>query len=144
MWSSFAGALRLNGYSAISVAGMTLPLGRMKCLSDGQPEQGQGLVVVPTPEVAPLSATVVAMVPSRMPCCSSSLLMPMMYCCLVQCRFIFFRHFAAILFGVMAGIIGEMLLVSLKVTCGLLLMGMTGGSLGSCSSTWHGGRDRQE
>jgi hypothetical protein len=31
MWSSFAVDLTLNRYSAISVAGMTLPLGRMNC-----------------------------------------------------------------------------------------------------------------
>jgi hypothetical protein len=68
----------------------------------------------------------------------------MMYCCLVQRRFIFFHHFAAILFRVMAGIVGEMWLVSLEVTCGLLLLGTTGGLLGSCSLTWHGRGERQE
>jgi hypothetical protein len=131
MWSLFAGALTKNGYLAISVAGMMLPLGRMNCLSDGQPEQGQGLAMVPTPEVVPLSATVVVMVPSRMPYCSSSLSTPMMYCCLVQCCFVFVRHLAAILFRVMVGIVGEMSLVSLEVTCGLLLLGTTGGLSGS-------------
>jgi hypothetical protein len=70
--------------------------------------------------------------------------MPMMYCHLVQRRFIFVRHLAAILFRVMAGIVGEMLLVSLEVTCGLLLLGTTGGLSGLCSLTWHGGGDRQE
>jgi hypothetical protein len=144
MWSLFDGALTSNGYSAISVAGMTSPLGRMNCLLDGWPEQGQGSAVVPTPEVAPLSATVVAMVPSRIPCCSSLLLTPMMYCRLVRRCFISFCPFAAILFRVMAGIVGEMLLVSLEVTCGLLLLGTTGGSSGSCSSTSHGRGDRQE
>jgi hypothetical protein len=68
----------------------------------------------------------------------------MMYCRLVQCCFIFFRHFAAILFRVMARIVGEMSLVSYEVTCGLLLLGMTGGLSGSCSLTWHGRGDRQE
>jgi hypothetical protein len=116
----------------------------MNRLSDGRPEQGQGLVVVPMPELAPLSATVVAMVPSRMPCCSSLLSTLMMYCRLVQRCFILFRHFAAIQFRVMAGIVGEMSLVSLEVTCGLLLLGTTGGLSGLCSSTWHGGGDRQE
>jgi hypothetical protein len=143
MWSSFAGTLTLNGYLAISVAGMRLLLDRMNRLSNGQPEQGQGLAVVPTSEVAPLSEMVVAMVPSRMPCCSSSSSTPTMYCHLVRRHFIFVRHLAAILFRVMAGIVGEMLLVSLEVTCGLLLLGMTGGSSDLCSSTWHGGGDRQ-
>jgi hypothetical protein len=100
--------------------------------------------MVPTPEVAPMSATVVAMVPSRMPCYSSSLSMPMMYYCLVQHCFVFSHHFAAMLFRVMAGIVGELLLVSLEVTCGLLLLGTTGGLSGLRSSTWHGGGDRQE
>ncbi len=144
MWSSFAGALMSNGYSAISVAGMTLPLGRMNCLLDGRPEQGQGSAVVPMPEVAPLSTMVVVMAPSRMPCCSSSPSTPMKYCCLVRCHFIFFHHFAAILFRVMAGIVGEMLLVSLEVTCDLLLLGTTGGLSGLCSLTWHGRGDIQE
>jgi hypothetical protein len=116
----------------------------MNLLLDGQPKQGQGSAVVPTPEVAPLLAMVVAMVLSRMPCCSSLSLTPMMYCRLVQHHIIFVHHLAAILFRVMAGIVREMLLVSLEVTYGLLLLGTTGGLLGLCSSTWHGGGDRQE
>jgi hypothetical protein len=102
---------------------MMSPLGRINRLLDGRPEQGQEFAVVPTPEVALLSATVVVMVPSRMPCCSSSSSTLMMYCRLVQCCFIFFHHFDTMLFRVMAGIVGEMLLVSLEVTCGLLLLG---------------------
>ncbi len=70
--------------------------------------------------------------------------MLMMYCPLVQRCFIFVCHLAAILFRVMAGIVGEMLLVSLEVTCGLLLLGTAGGSSGSCSLTWHNRGDRQE
>jgi hypothetical protein len=37
MWSSLAGALTLKGYSAISVAWITSPLGSMNRLLDGSP-----------------------------------------------------------------------------------------------------------
>ena len=144
MWSSLAHNLTSNGYSAISLAGMTLPLGRMNCLSDSQLKRWQGSAMVPTPEVVPLSATVVAIIPLRMPCCSSSSLTPMMYCQLVRRCSILACHLSAFLFQVMIRMVGEMSTVLLQLTCHLLLLGTTGGSACSCSSTWHGGGAKQE
>ena len=57
----------MNGYSAISVAGMILPPGRMNFLSDGLPVRLLGSLEVPIPEVAPLSAAVDGMDPSSTP-----------------------------------------------------------------------------
>ncbi len=80
MWSSFAGALTLNGYSAFSVAWITLQLGRMNHLSDGSLVRWLGLSLVPTPDVAPLSAIVDGIVSSIIPRRSSSSSTPIMYC----------------------------------------------------------------
>ena len=83
--------------------------------------------MVPTPEVAPLSAVVVAMVPLRMHCCSSLSSTPMMYCRLVHHRSILAHHLSAILFQGKIGMVGEMSMVLLQLTCRLLLLGTTGG-----------------
>ncbi len=139
-----AGNLTSNGYSAISVAGMTLLLGRRNRLLDSQPEHWQGSAMVPTPEVVPLSAMVVAMVPLRMPCCSSLSSTPMMYCQLVRRCSILAHHLSAILFRVKVGMVGEMSTVLLQLICCLLLLGTNGGSACSCSLTWHGGGAKQE
>ena len=81
MWSLLAGALTLNGYSAFSVAWITLPLGRMNCLSDGSPVRWLGSSLVPTPDIVPLSAIVVVdgIVPSIISRRSSSSSIPIMY-----------------------------------------------------------------
>ena len=149
MWSLLAGALTLNGYSAFSVAWITSPLGRMNRLSDGSPVRWLGLSLVPTPDVAPLSAIVDGIVPSIIPRRSSSSSTPIMYCIFtwgsvsstVLARLPFSRrrsnlpfHFLAILFRLRVSVTGVKLPVSLNVTRRSV----------SCSSTWHVGGDRQE
>jgi hypothetical protein len=149
MWSSLAGALTLNGYSAFSVAWITSLLGRMNHLSDGSPVQWLRLSLVPTPDVAPLSAIVDGIVPSIIPWRSSSSSTPIMYCLFswgsvsstVLARLPFFHrrsnlpfHFSAILFRLRVSATGVTLHVFLNVTR----------RSGSCSSTWHDGGDRQE
>jgi hypothetical protein len=69
----------LKGYSAISVAWITAPLGSMNHLSDGSLVRWLGLSLVSTPDVAPLSAMVDGIVPSIIPWRSSSSSTPSMY-----------------------------------------------------------------
>jgi hypothetical protein len=80
MCSSCAGALTLNGYSAILVA-LTISLpGRTNFFLDAHPVHRHGLSDVPTPKVHPLSTTVEGMVPFSMPRRSRSSSSPMTYC----------------------------------------------------------------
>ncbi len=81
MWSSLA-CRTSKGYSAISVAGMTLLPGSMKIFVDACPVHGHGSFSVATPDVALLSATMEGMVPSLTPCWSSLLSTPKMNWCL--------------------------------------------------------------
>ncbi len=83
MCRTFASFLTWKGYSAILVVGIACPLGRMKCLRDGSPGSCHGSLLVPTLDVAALSAMVVGINPVAMPSFSSSSSTPMVYslCC---------------------------------------------------------------
>ena len=146
---SLAGALTLSGYSAFSVAWITSLLGRMNRLSDGSPVQWLGSSLVPAPDVGPLSAIVDGIVPSIIPWRSSLSSTTIMYCLFswgivsstVLARIPFSLHhsnlpfhFSVILFRLRVSATGVTLLVSLNVMR----------HLGSCSSTWHDGGDKQE
>ncbi len=149
----------MNGYSAFSVAWINWPLGRMNCLSDGLLVRWLGSSLVPTQDVAPLLAIMDEIVPSIIPWCSSSSSTPMMYCRFdwwimestvlasipfACCCSNLFVHFAAILFQMRASTTGAMSFVSLDTAWRLVLSEATLVWLGSCYSTWHGSRDRQE
>ena len=147
MCSSLAGRRTSNGYSAISFAGMTSPFGSMNSLVDGLPVRLLGSSSVPMLDVAPLSATVDAMVPFLIASRISSSFMPIT--CIVvavrvfspvllHCSFsLRFRTIrsqrALILFLVAAGVDGEISIVVLNFTCFVCC---------SCSSTWLGGGDK--
>ena len=77
MCNSDAGARNLKGYVAVSVDETFCPPGRMNTLFDAVPVLALGSSSVPTFDVAPLSATVDAMVPFSTPCFISSSFTPM-------------------------------------------------------------------
>ncbi len=79
MCSSCAGALTLNGYSAILVALTILPPGRTNFFLDARPVRQHGLFNLLTPEVHPLSTTVEGMAPFSKPRQSRSSSSPMTY-----------------------------------------------------------------
>ena len=143
MWSSLAGFRTLKGYSAISVAWITSPLGSMNRLLDGSPVRWLGSSSVPTPDVAPLSAIVDGIVLSIIPWRSSSLSTPSMY---------FLSAWGIVVSTVLAKLscsrrhsnlpfLFRLRVSAMGVT--LLLQNVNRRS-GSCSSTWHGGGDKQE
>jgi hypothetical protein len=159
MWSLLAGALTLNRYFAFSVAWINWPLRWMNCLSDGLPVRWLGSSLVPTPDVAPLSAIVNGIVPSIIPWRSSLSSTPMMYCRFdwwimestllasipfACCCSSLFVHFAAILFWLRASATDAMSIVSLNTSWRLALSGAMLVLLGLCYLTWHGSGDRQE
>ena len=74
--SSFAGFCTSNGYSAISFAGTTSQFGKMNSLVDGFMVRLLRLSSVPILDVAPLSATVDAIVPFLIPSLKSLSLTP--------------------------------------------------------------------
>ncbi len=141
--SSLAGFRTLKGYSAISVAWIIAPLGSMNCLSDGSPVLWLGLSSVPTPDVVPLSAIVDGIVPSIIPRRSSSSSTPSMcfrsaweiVISTVLAKLSFPRRRSSLPF------LFQLWVSAAGVT--LLSQNVTRRS-GSCSSTWHGGGDRQE
>ena len=91
MSTSFYGARTLNCSVAVLVATAVPPVGRQKILFDALFDMIKGSFGVPAVDVAPVSLTADAMVPSMMPCLSCMFVIVVAF--ILLCRFCFaFSH----------------------------------------------------